>query len=307
MTQHPQGTTAADRRFPNNRFARGINPWQFTWHLTAMVFTCFAPFCFSWQGLTAFLVLYWVTASLGVCLGFHRLLSHRSFQTSKPTLWFFALLGCLSGQGSVIQWVATHRKHHRHSDRDEDPHSPRHGKLWSHMLWLMPYHSFSDVERLKRKWTPDLMKDPVLRAMDKCFVLFHIAAGIALYCLGYVIGGPAIAWSMLIWGFFVRMVFVYHVTFFVNSASHLWGYRNYDTDDDSRNLWWVGLLAWGEGWHNNHHAYQRLARAGHKWWEIDLTYAFILGLEKVGLVWKVVKETPHTAKTLTLFAAKRAL
>jgi stearoyl-CoA desaturase (delta-9 desaturase) len=125
------------------------------------------------------------------------------------------------------------------------------------------------------------------------FLPSHVITGILLYAIGYFGWNSFTGWSFVFWGMFVRLVYVLHVTWFVNSATHLWGYRNYETSDDSKNLWWVGILAFGEGWHNNHHAFQRMAKAGHKWWEIDVTYWAILALEKVGLAWNVVKEPPQ--------------
>jgi stearoyl-CoA desaturase (delta-9 desaturase) len=136
----------------------------------------------------------------------------------------------------------------------------------------------------------------MMRFLHHMFLPSHIILGAVLLTIGYLIWGWHVGISMLMWGLFVRMVYVLHITWCVNSASHIWGYRNYETNDDSRNNWWVGLLAFGEGWHNNHHAFQRLARQGHKWWEIDITYWAILLMEKVGLAWNVVKDIPREAK-----------
>ena len=134
-----------------------------------------------------------------------------------------------------------------------------------------------------------------MRFLHKTFIVWHFVLGLALWLVGYYCWDTYTAWSLVVWGMFVRMVCVLHVTWFVNSATHIWGYRNYETTDDSRNLWWVGLLAFGEGWHNNHHAYQRMARQGHQWWEVDVTYWTIWVMEKVGLAWNVVHKVPqHT-------------
>jgi fatty-acid desaturase len=257
-------------------------------HLAALA----APFTFTWSGLAICLALYWVTGGLGVCLGYHRLLTHGSFTTTPWVRWFYAFLGGISGEGSALVWVANHRKHHVYSDQDGDPHSPRDGGLWSHMLWLFPSHSTAEVEAHVRRWAPDLQKDKGIAFLHKTFLLWHFIIGGALLASGWLLHDRATGVSWLVWGLAVRMVIVFHVTWFVNSATHMWGYRNYETTDDSRNLWWVGLLAFGEGWHNNHHAFQRMARHGHRWWEVDVTYWAILVMERLGLAWNVVHDAP---------------
>jgi stearoyl-CoA desaturase (delta-9 desaturase) len=264
--------------------------WIAGMHVAALA----APFYFSWSGLAICLVLCWVTGCLGVTLGYHRLLTHGSFVTSTPVRWFFAFVGGISGEGSAIVWVANHRKHHAFSDQEGDPHSPRDGGLWSHMLWLFPQHSAAEVDAHVKRWAPDLAKDSGAIFFHKTFLLWHFVIGGGLLATGWAIYGPQTGISWLLWGLAVRMVYVFHVTWFVNSATHIWGYRNYETTDDSRNLWWVGLLAFGEGWHNNHHAFQRMAAHGHKWWEFDMTYWVILAMERLGLVWNVV-HTPRGA------------
>jgi stearoyl-CoA desaturase (delta-9 desaturase) len=257
-------------------------------HLAALA----APFFFSWSGLALCLALYWFTGSLGVCLGYHRLLTHGSLVTFAPARFVFALIGGLSGEGSALIWVANHRKHHAFSDQEGDPHSPRDGGLWAHMLWMFPGHTREEMDAHTRRWAPDLARDGSIQFLHRTFLLWHVLVGAALVAGGWWVGGPRLAASWLLWGFAVRMVIVFHVTWLVNSATHMWGYRNYETTDDSTNLWWVGLLAFGEGWHNNHHAFQRMARHGHRWWEVDTTYWFILLLERLGLAWDVV-HTPH--------------
>ena len=274
------------------RWSRGINWPVAVWIAGVHIAALFAPLYFTWVGLATFLVLQWVTGSLGVCLGYHRLLTHGSFVTSKPMRWFLAFLGGLSGEGSALSWVTNHRKHHVHSDQEEDPHSPLHGTIWSHMLWFLPTQTNEEFEALVARWAPDLGRDPVIRLLHKLFLPIHFVSGLVLYAIGASIWDSYTGWSLVFWGLFVRMVYMFHVTWLVNSATHLWGYRNYTTTDNSRNLWWVGLLAFGEGWHNNHHAHQRMARHGHRWWEVDVTYWVILGLERLGLVWKVVHDVP---------------
>ena len=191
-------------------------------------------------------------------------------------------------------WVANHRKHHMFSDKEGDPHSPRDGKWWSHMLWFMPA---LEARRLRRDGRPAMLPTwPRIAACGSCTRCFcpRTCCWRRLCSrVGYFGWDAYTGWSFVVWGMFVRLIYVLHVTWFVNSASHIWGYRNYETTDDSRNLWWVGLLAFGEGWHNNHHAYQRMARQGHKWWEVDVTYWAICVLEKLGLAWNVVHEFPR--------------
>lgn len=279
---------------------RGVNWPVAFWIGIVHVIALFAPFYFSWQALVTCVILSIATGSLGVCMGYHRLLTHGSFKTYRPVRWMLAFLGGLSGEGSAVSWVANHRKHHAYSDKEGDPHSPRDGRWWSHMFWFLPDTGSAWHAELFERYAPDLTKDRVMLWLHWLFLPSHIACGLVLFAIGYFgeaigLGGARSGWTMVVWGLGVRMVYVFHVTWFVNSATHLWGYRTYETSDDSKNLWWVGLLAFGEGWHNNHHAFQRVASQGHKWWEIDTTYWVILAMEKLGLAWDVVrlKDIPH--------------
>lgn len=276
----------------SERWKQGIDwpvaIWVGVLHLGALA----APFFFTWKSVLLTVVLAWLTGGIGICLGYHRLLTHSSFSTFRPVRWVIALLGGLAGQGSPMMWVANHRKHHAFSDQEGDPHSPRHGAWWSHMLWLLPDLGKKYHESLYARYAPDLLKDPFMRLLDKTFLLWYFALGGGLFAIGYFGWDFYTGCSFVVYGMFVRLVYVLHTTWFVNSATHIWGYRNYETTDDSRNLWWVGLLSFGEGWHNNHHAFQRGARHGHRWWEIDLTYWTICAMEKVGLAWNVVREIP---------------
>ncbi len=255
-------------------------------HLGALA----APFYFSWYGLALAVVMSWVTGSLGICLGFHRLLTHGSFDTYRPLRFMFALCGTLAGEGPPTMWVAAHRKHHKYSDKEHDPHSPRDGSAWSHMMWMFPHYGSQHWAQLFRQYAPDLLKDKSIRLLDRTFLWWHLALGIVVFCLGYFGWDLRTGISFVVYGMFLRLVWVLHVTWAVNSATHMWGYQNYDTSDNSRNLWWVGLLAYGEGWHNNHHAFQRVAQHGHRWWEIDVTFWTIWTLERTGLVWNVVRK-----------------
>ncbi len=246
-----------------------------------------APFTFTWQALVLTLVLHWLTGGIGICLGYHRLFTHSSFCTYRPVRFLIAFVGGLAGEGSVIHWTANHRKHHALSDQVGDPHSPHSGPWWSHMLWFMP--RIEDYDSYNHRWAPDLMKEPGLRFLDRTFLLWHVLMGAGLFAVGYFASGMTMAWSLVVWGMFVRMAFVMHATWLVNSATHMWGYRNYETTDQSRNNWWVALVTYGEGWHNNHHAYPTIAPAGHRWWEIDVTYLTIRLMKAVGLAWDVVE------------------
>lgn len=257
--------------------------WMTGIHLGALA----APFFFSWQALGVCLVMAWLTGSIGICLGYHRYLSHRSLKLAPPAEFFVMLCGVLSGQGSPLSWTAMHRVHHQRSDREGDPHSPLDGAWWSHLMWLFVYRSPQQLDALYKRYIPDLADRPILKFFEKTYGLILVASGVLLYALG---GMP-----MLIWGLCVRMVFAYHSTWFVNSATHLWGYRNYETNDESRNLWWVAIVSFGEGWHNNHHAHPRMARAGHRWWEFDMTYWVIAALKACGQAYDVQDKIPQRA------------
>ena len=270
------------------RMAAGYDWPIVLWLVGVHVAALAAPFVFSWQGLVTLLVLHWFAGCIGVTLGYHRLLTHSSFRTYKPVRFLLALAGGFSGEGSAIDWVANHRKHHAHSDHDGDPHSPHDGGWWSHAFWLAWLLGGKEKEEHLNRWVPDLAKDRSMRIAHLLFLPTHFVTGLLLFGAGYWMGGWYMATSLLVWGLFLRMVTVLHATWFVNSASHIWGYRNYETTDDSRNNWWVALITYGEGWHNNHHAYPRMAKHGHKWWEIDVTFMTIRLMQWLGLAWDVV-------------------
>lgn len=231
-----------------------------------------APFTFSWSALGVAAVLWWAAGGLGVCLCYHRLLTHRSFKTPKWFEYFLTALGTLNLQGGPIKWVGTHRLHHKESDTDLDPHSPKHGFDWAHVLWCVTHDALG---RDYKRYAPDLKRDRVHVWLDTYYWVPQVTLGVILYLLG--------GWSWVIWGVAVRTVFTYHATWFVNSASHVWGYRNFDTPEESRNLWWVALVSFGEGWHNNHHAYPRSAAHGLYKFEWDPTWWTIKAFSWVGL------------------------
>ncbi len=249
---------------------------------------------FSWEGLVLTVALHWLTGGMGICFGFHRYFTHGSFRTFPAVRYVLAILGGLAGEGSAVDWVANHRKHHALSDQEGDPHSPHDGAWWSHVLWIGVTANDHNQEKHLQRWVPDLVKDKTLRFIGNMFIPFHFLLGFMLIGLGYAYGAWAYsmpwyyAMSFVTWGMFARLVFVLHSTWFVNSASHMWGYRNYETTDDSRNNWWVAILTYGEGWHNNHHAYPRMANHGHRWWEFDMTFWAVRICQRLGLVWDVV-------------------
>lgn len=277
--------TKAMPRIPEVYYVQwGPAAWLVALHIAALA----APWTFTWSGLILAVFLHWVTGSLGVCLGFHRLLTHTGLEVPEWLRRTFAFIGTLAGEGGPISWTANHRKHHAYSDQPGDPHSPHDGPWWAHMFWLAFTTHGGDWNRYVRHWVPDLVKDPFMMALERWFLPIHFAVAAVITTAGYMIGGPELALSWFVWAVCVRMVAVLHVTWFVNSASHMWGYKNYETRDDSRNLWWVAIVAYGEGWHNNHHALPRLAQHGHKWWEFDMTYQVIRLLRAVGLAKNVV-------------------
>ena len=245
-------------------------------HALAML----SPWFFSWSALGVTIFLHWLFGSIGICLGYHRLLTHRSLHVSKWLEYPIALLGALAIQGGPIFWVAGHRLHHAYTeDEDKDPYSSRRGFWWSHMLWILyPRPEFFDGKNYKR-FAPDLARDPFYCWLDRYHLLLQLPLGLLLYALG--------GWSFVIYGMFLRSVLLWHSTWLINSATHLWGYRTVEVDDNSRNLWWAGILTYGEGWHNNHHAFQYSARHGLKWWETDFTWMTIQLLQKLGLAHKV--------------------
>ena len=245
----------------------------------------FLPGLFSWQAVGVAVLLHWITGGLGITLGWHRLLSHRSFQVPKWLEYFFALCGTLALQGGIIWWVGLHRHHHLHSDQDVDHHDSKKGFLWSHVRWMcFEIPAESDIPR----FTKDIVNDKFYQFLNNYFFPLQVVLGVVLYLIG---GLP-----FVFWGVFARLVIVYHCTWLVNSATHKFGYRNFETTDNSTNCWWVALTTYGEGWHNNHHAYQYSARHGMKWWELDITWITIQVLQLLGLATKVKLVEAGTAK-----------
>ncbi len=248
-----------------------------------------ALFFFTWGALAAALVLWFVAINLGICLGYHRLLTHRGYQTSRLLSRCLAVCGTLALEGSPLYWVVNHRIHHQLADRHGDPHTPKDGGWWSHAGWVIHGEGLSAQPELLKKYAPDLLKDPFLVLLSNYFWVPLAVSAVALYALGGV--------SWLLWGVFLRVTLGLHVTWCVNSATHIWGSRRFATKDESRNLWWVALLTGGEGWHNNHHAYPVSARHGFAWYEFDLNYCLIWTLEKLGFVRNVNLAKPLLEKS----------
>jgi fatty-acid desaturase len=277
-------------------FAWGPFIWVAGLHVGAVF--AFSPACFAWQALIVCLFLMWLTGGVGICLTYHRLLTHRSFAIRPQWLeYVLTALGCCASQGGAVGWVADHRKHHALADREADVHSPRRSLAWAYTIWWMTPEVTASRHTTDyyRKWAPDLAHDRVHRILDRIQIVFPLLMFAGLYALG------GLPW--LIWGGFVRSVLVLHTTWLVNSATHVWGYRTYATRDDSTNLWWVALLTFGEGWHNNHHAFPRSARQGLEWWELDLTYGVIRVLSALGFAHSVKLARPIAALPQGRFAS----
>jgi fatty-acid desaturase len=234
-----------------------------------------ALFMFSWRLLAITVFLYWMTIGLGISLGYHRLHTHRSYKVPALLEYFFAVCGSLTLEGGPIFWVATHRIHHQKSDQNGDPHSPRDGAWWAHVGWILLGESKHNNTRLMSKYAPDLAKKPFYVWLNN----YHWLPTVLLAGLLFAIGGL----PLVLWGVCVRVVVGLHATWLVNSATHMWGSRRFKTKDDSRNNWWVALLTFGEGWHNNHHAHPTSARHGLTWYEFDPSWIQISVLKFLGL------------------------
>ncbi len=244
-------------------------------HLGAVV----ALFFFTWKAFWVAFFLWWVSGSLGIGMGYHRLLTHRSYKAPEWVEYFLTLCAVLALEGGPIFWVATHRIHHQYSDREGDPHSPRDGKWWAHMGWIVTGRSMHHDTTVLARYVPDLAKDKFHVWITKYHYVPVVVLGIVLLALG---GLPC-----LLWGIFLRTTIGLHATWLVNSVTHSWGSRRFATRDQSTNSWWVALLTWGEGWHNNHHAHPTSARHGLKWYEIDFNWYGIWILQKLKLARQV--------------------
>jgi stearoyl-CoA desaturase (delta-9 desaturase) len=249
-----------------------------------------------WADLAIMVSVYLATA-FGITIGYHRLLTHRAFETYQPIKYLFAILGSMAVQGPVIGWVADHRKHHAHTDEEGDPHSPHVGEgsglrglYHAHVGWLFEHNGAADAKR----YAPDLLEDDGMRFISRHF-LWWVVLGLAIpFGLGYAIGGTlSAALLALFWGGLVRVFFVHHVTWSINSICHFFGQRRFETDDKSTNVAWLAVPSLGEAWHHNHHAFPRAAVQGLRWWEIDISGLTIKAMEKLHLAWNVIVISPE--------------
>ena len=235
-----------------------------------------ALFFFSWKALAVALVLWWVSGSLGIGMGYHRLLTHRGYKTPKLVEYFLTVCGTLALEGGPIQWIATHRIHHAFTEQPGvDPHTPRDGGWWAHMGWILKGTAQQHDEATLQRYAPDLMKDKFHVWLSRYYWVPLTTLGLVLAAVG--------GWQLVLWGIFLRTTVGLHATWLVNSATHLWGTQRFQTGDDSRNSFWVAILTFGEGWHNNHHAYPVAARHGVAWYEFDLNWYGIRTLQMLGL------------------------
>jgi stearoyl-CoA desaturase (delta-9 desaturase) len=236
-------------------------------------------FTFTWQNLAVLLVVNWVVGSLGVGLGWHRLLTHRSFAVPRWLEYLLTILGTMSIQDSPAKWVATHRIHHKFTEAEGDPHSTKRGFLWAQIGWILWGTAQDHDDATLRRYIPDLMKDPGHVLISRLYFIPIIVSAVVLFLIG--------GWAMVVWGVFARVVVGWHTTWFVNSLSHIYGKRPHPTNDSSTNNWFVAILTFGEGWHNNHHAFPSSARHGMEWYQFDMNWITILMFNRLGWAKKI--------------------
>jgi stearoyl-CoA desaturase (delta-9 desaturase) len=245
-----------------------------------------AVFFFSWKALLLAILLWWIAGSPGIGMGYHRLLTHRGYKTPKWIEYSLTVCGTLALEGGPIFWVATHRLHHQNTDKKGDPHSPHDGGFWSHMGWILTGQTMRNNAKELLPYVPELRNDKFHSWISRWHWVPITVLGAVLFAVG--------GWRWVLWGIFFRTVLGLHCTWLVNSATHMWGRQRFQTHDDSRNSLWVALLTFGEGWHNNHHAYPQSARHGIKWYEIDPNWYGIFFLRLIGLA-RDVKGVPAAA------------
>jgi len=282
---------------------------QFNWvffvtiaifHLLAVAAIVQSSFHFQWSSVVVFLAMWVFAQNVGIGMSYHRQLTHRGYVTPGWIEYFMAGCGTMALQGGPLYWVAVHRMHHQYTDKPGDPHSPRDGAWWSHMGWILEGTLHNDSRVLSR-YAPDLAKDPVHEWLSHFHWVPVTLAGVALLLGGAAYGGWATGISWTLWGVFLRVTIGMHVTWLVNSATHMWGSRRFKIKDDSTNNWLVALLTGGEGWHNNHHAHPVSARHGMAWYELDVNYMGIQLLQFFGLAWNV-----HALDAKTALAKSQA-
>ena len=260
------------------------------------------PLFFAWRNVAAGAIMYFFAINVGIGMAYHRLLTHRGYRVPKWLEYFLTMCGTMALEGGPIFWVATHRVHHQNSDDEGDPHTPHDGTWWAHAGWILSGRALHSETALLGRYAPDLSRDRFHVWLSRFHWLPLTIAGVLQLAIGAALAGPGHrivgAVGMLLWGTFLRTTLGLHATWLVNSATHLWGQRRFETRDDSRNNWWVALLTGGEGWHNNHHAHPVSARHGLAWYEFDINYYGIWVMEKLGLAKKVqiAKFDPHNPR-----------
>ncbi len=291
--QHAKPAVAARLALPANA-GRETLLWTYVISLAlmhALALLVFVPSLFSWSGVVLFAAGVFVFGQ-GVNLGYHRLLAHNSLAVPKWIERAVVVLALCSMQDTPVKWVTAHRHHHKFSDEQSDAHSPLAGFWWSHMGWLFRPNPSIRGPIAYQTYCHDLLRDPFYRRLERDWrlpVAIYLAHALLFFLAGFAIGGVQLGLSWLVWGVVLRTVAVWHITWAVNSATHLFGYRSYETPENSRNNWLLGFLAAGEGWHNNHHHDPASASNQHRWWELDVTWYHIWLLERLGLATKVIR------------------
>ncbi len=256
-----------------------------------------AFFTFSWQNAAAAFILWWIAGSFGVGIGYHRLLTHRGFSAPKWLEYILSVFGTLALQSGPLTWVTTHRLHHAFTETEKDPHSPRDGTYWAHMGWIFRGTAQNQSWATMERYCPDITKDRFQLALNKYYYVPIIIVSMGLLAIG--------GWTMLLWAVALRTVCGWHFTWLVNSATHLWGTRRFETRDDSRNNGLIAAVTFGEGWHNNHHAHPRSAKHGLAWYEFDVNWVQIKVLEKLGIIDQVYAYS-HTSEQSEMNPMRKA-
>jgi stearoyl-CoA desaturase (delta-9 desaturase) len=280
--------------FDNAQTEQSTQPYHIDyWRVIPFVLLHIACFAVIWVGWSWFAMVFalslYAIRMFAITAFYHRYFSHKSFQTSRVGQFIFAMIGATAVQRGPLWWAAHHRDHHRHSDQSEDAHSPvQHGFFWSHIGWFLASENFST----KFQNVKELARYPELRFLDRFDSLIPILLAITIFIVGELLAKHAMhletnGWQLLVWGFVISTVALYHATFTVNSLAHVWGGRRYKTSDESRNNLFIALITLGEGWHNNHHHYPSAAKQGFYWWEIDFTYYGLKVLSALGIIWNL--------------------
>ena len=296
--QHARPVTAGRLALPATVDRRTLL-WRYVISLALMhvlALLVLLPWLFSWSGVVLFAAGVFFFGQ-GVNLGYHRLLAHTSLRVPKWLERAFVVLAMCSMQDTPVKWVTAHRHHHKFSDEQADAHSPLAGFWWSHMGWLFRPNPSIRGPIAYQTYSHDLLRDPFYRRLERDWrlpVLIYLAHAALFFLAGWAVGGVQLGASWLVWGVILRTVAVWHITWAVNSLTHVMGYRNYETPENSRNNWLLGIFASGEGWHNNHHHDSASASNQHRWWEIDFTWYNIWLLERLGLATKVIR--PRAAR-----------